>query len=75
MKKTINYYYRGEVERGTGGPGYQWHRGYSENNADGSPLYPWMTTRECVADAKARGAHAQFISDTTPAMFEPEIVQ
>jgi len=55
---TIIYYYRGQVERGTGGPGYRWHAGYSENAADGSALYPWMTHRECRIDAAKRGARA-----------------
>lgn len=68
MKKTISYYYRGEVERGTGEPGYRWHRGYSPNSEDGKPTYPWMTQKECIADAKAQGASAQFISDSTPPM-------
>ena len=72
MKATINYYYRGDVERGTGN-GYRWHRGYSENSEDGKPLYPWMTQRECIADAKAKDAQAQFVSDTMPPVFEPEV--
>lgn len=57
--KTITYFYRGGVERGTG-KGYQWRNGYSENSADGSVVYPWMTRRECEADARTRGAVAKF---------------
>jgi len=58
-RKTIVYYFRGNVERGTGKPiPYRWHAGYSENSADGSVLYPWMTYTECLADARKRGARA-----------------
>lgn len=56
---TITYHYRGGVERGTGS-GYRWHDGYSENSPDGSITYPWMTTRECQADARTRNAKAIF---------------
>lgn len=55
----IVYYYRGQVERGTGKPGYRWHNGYSENSADGSPLHPWLTAQECKDDARRRGARAK----------------
>jgi hypothetical protein len=50
---------RGGVEQGTGS-GYAWSNGYSDNSADGSPTYPWMTRRECQADARMRGAVAVF---------------
>lgn len=56
---TIVYHYRGGIERGTG-TSYEWRNGYSENNEDGSVTYPWMTVRECQADARARGAKASF---------------
>lgn len=56
----IVYHYRGTVERGNGKPGYDQHAGYSENAADGSATFPWMTRRECQADARARGAVADF---------------
>lgn len=62
MKKTITYTYRGQVERGNGKPGYDWHRGYSETTESGGILCPWMTRAECIADAKGRGAVAQFYS-------------
>jgi len=65
----INYIYRGEVERGTGGPGYRWHPGYSEDSEDGKPLYPWMTIAECRQDAKARGAKAAFLVDPKRRVF------
>jgi hypothetical protein len=65
--KTITYYYRGCIERGNGKPGYDWHNGYSENNAEGSALYPWNTRRECQAEARAQGATAQFIDPRTGA--------
>lgn len=58
--KTITYYYRGGVERGNGKPGYDWHDGYSPNNEQGQMTAPWMTYRECQADAKAKGATAKF---------------
>lgn len=60
MKPAICYVYRGQVERGTGEPGYAWHPGYSEDNAEGQPTAPWMTMDECRADAKARGCRATF---------------
>lgn len=28
-KPIIEYHYRGQVERGNGKPGYDWHNGYS----------------------------------------------
>lgn len=40
--------------------GYRWHSGYSETPADGGVCYPWMTHRECQAEAKAKGAFARF---------------
>jgi hypothetical protein len=58
--KTVTYFYRGKVERGNGKPGYDWHNGYSETAADGSVTYPWLTRRECIADAQSQGAKAQF---------------
>jgi hypothetical protein len=58
--KTITYAYRGLVERGNGKPGYTWYQGYSETAPDGSITYPWLTYRECIADAKAQGARATF---------------
>lgn len=61
--KTIQYFYRGEVERGTGEPGYRWHPGYSANSEDGKPLYPWMTIAECRAEAKSRSFKPQFLVD------------
>ena len=61
---AINYHYRGRIERGNGKPGYNWHPGYSETTADGGECSPWMTRRECLADARTRGAKAVFfISD------------
>lgn len=57
---TITYYYRGDIERGNGAPGYSWVRGYSENSADGGATYPLMSSRECREDAKLKGAIAVF---------------
>ena len=57
--QIIIYYYRGGVQRGTGN-GYEWRDGYSEAGPAGAILYPWMTARECQADARKRNAVAQF---------------
>lgn len=64
MKSTITYYYRGTVERGRptrGRPGYKVFDGYSENSESGGVSYPWLTYRECQAEAKARGCRAVFV--------------
>lgn len=58
MKKTITYYYRGQIERGKN---YRWCEGYSENGETGRPLYPWSTKRECQREAKALGCKAVFV--------------
>jgi len=60
--QIIIYYYRGDVERGTG-CGYAWRPGYSENTPDGAITYPWMTVRECQDDARKRGAIAKFATE------------
>ena len=73
LKKTIIYIYRGRIVGGTGG-GYRWHDGYSENNADDLPLYPWLTRRECQQDAKRQGGKAVF-SGPGAKRFEPEVKQ
>jgi hypothetical protein len=54
----ITYIYRGDIERP---PNYSWYPGYSEDSAEGWVTYPWMTSRECKADAKSRGATAEFV--------------
>lgn len=60
-RKQITYYYRGEVERGTGGPRYGWHPAWSPNGEDGKgETFPWMTRKECLLDAKAQDATAIF---------------
>lgn len=62
MKKPeMTFYYRGHIEQGTGRPGYAWRDGYSRNSADGRPLYPWSTYRECQREAAAAGCRAIFI--------------
>ena len=67
-KPTIEYTYRGNVERGRPRktargwrPSYRWFAGYSESTADGAESQPGMTYRECQADARARGARAVFV--------------
>jgi hypothetical protein len=66
MKRpAITYVYRGDIERGTGGPGYAWHPGYSEH-VEGGAWYPWMTRAECQCDARARGAVARFHDNRRP---------
>jgi hypothetical protein len=59
MPKIITYFYRGQIERGTGN-GYEWRNGYSADSADGLPTYPWLTRRECQHDARTQGAIARF---------------
>lgn len=59
--KTMTFYYRGRVERGTGGPGYAWREGYSENGPNGEQTQPWNTYRECQAIARSVGARAVFV--------------
>jgi hypothetical protein len=58
-KQKIIYTYRGGVERGVGGS-YVWRNGYSESGINGEVYYPWMTKKECIHDAKVRGAVAVF---------------
>lgn len=54
---VIIYTRRGRVERGSR---YKWHEAYSATTPEGYVLYPWMTRRECRADAKTKGARAVF---------------
>ena len=54
------YWHRGPIEVGTGAPGYRWVDGYSENNPEGAPLYPWATKQVCRDAAKADGCRAVF---------------
>lgn len=63
MKKpTITFYYRGQVERlSLRSRRSPWRDAYSEQGAYGGPSYPWMTYRECQAEAKARGCRAVFV--------------
>jgi len=61
---TITYYYRGDVERGTGA-GYRWTRGYSAVGEGGGGLYPWSTKAECRDEAEAEGKRAVFVEDWT----------
>lgn len=55
---TIRYHYRGLV-RGTRSG---WIEGFSEGER-ATICYPWMTRRQCQADAKARGGQAAFYRD------------
>lgn len=59
-RDRITYVYRGQIEVGTGEPGYKWVPGYSESMPDGSVPYPLMCQRDCRHDAKVRGAVAIF---------------
>jgi hypothetical protein len=59
-RKVVTYVYRGRVERGVGNGRYADRDGYSETGPGGGVTYPWMTYRECQADARARGAVARF---------------
>lgn len=59
--KTITYKRRGWIERGAK---YTWVEGYSADSAEGNPLYPWMTKKECRKDASSQGAFAVFTETT-----------
>lgn len=61
MKRPeIQYHYRGRDERiSQFGTRCRWVETYSEQGEHG-PVYPWMSRRECQADAKRRGARAVF---------------
>lgn len=63
---TITYFYRGPIERSR-----RWCYGYSANGPGGGTLYPWMTKRECYADARAQGCQAVFVRDLTTAKPSP----
>lgn len=60
---TITYVHRGPIERlSRRGKrlSYRWTDGYSETGPNGVS-YPWMTRRECQADARTREAKAKFV--------------
>jgi len=57
-KQTINYYYRGLIERPSG-----WYEGYSTISNNGGIIYPWQTKRECQSEAKAQKHKAVFIKE------------
>lgn len=58
-KPTVTYYLRGTVERGRD---YHLLPAYSEQGEYGD-VQPWMTYRECYADAKSQGARAIIIKE------------
>lgn len=62
MKTVIEYFFRGIVERSAGHGRYYTTSGYSAVGPNGGELQPWMTYRECQADAKAQGAKARFVN-------------
>jgi len=63
--RTLLYTHRGPIERPCRGrrgrPSYRWTDGFSETSPNGGVTYPWMTRRECQADARAQGAKAKFV--------------
>lgn len=59
-RETRNYYYRGQIERGTG-HGYRLVNGFSAGEG-GTIEYPWMTRRECQVQAKSDGYTAVFVA-------------
>jgi len=61
----IKYFRRGNIEHATGNMGrpYRWAVGYSETSPNGGTVFPWMTRRECCADAAMRGGTATFPDD------------
>ena len=64
-KELVFFYYRGSIERVSGKPmHYRWFNGYSERAPDGGVLYPWMTKKECMAEARGAGFRAVFIEET-----------
>jgi hypothetical protein len=62
-RKVVVYVHRGTVERYRNGR-CGIYEAYSETSAQGGTLYPWMTYRECQADARARGVVARFSKPT-----------
>ena len=66
-RRRIDYFYRGQIERFRMSDRGRnpWQDGYSENGQNGMALYPWLTYRECQADAKARDGRAVFHRETT----------
>ena len=65
VRQVVTYVLRGTVERVRARPGrvgtYETRPGYSETSPDGCVSFPWMTYRECQADARSRGAVARFV--------------
>ena len=59
-KQTSIYTYRGQIERRTA-TRIEWRTGYSAISEDGNVIYPFMTKRECQADAKAQCKRAVFV--------------
>lgn len=62
----ITYHYRGPIERLVRDSHRRSMRftivdGFSADGPTGGVLYPWMTKRECVADAAAQGERARFV--------------
>ena len=63
-KPIIVYHLRGSIEKWTSRRTYVRANGYSETTEEGNVLYPWMFHKECLADAKRRGATATFVCTT-----------
>ena len=70
MKREPTIYtFRGSIERPSTRhrrPSYRLFDGYSATTEDGAVLYPWMTKRECRAEAKADGKRAVFVQNLAP---------
>jgi hypothetical protein len=56
QKPTINYHYRGLIERSSG-----WCEGYSTTGLNGGIIYPWQTKKECQSEAKDQKKKAVFV--------------
>jgi len=68
--KTIDYFYRGPVERPyltkRGRSAYRRIEGWTSRGPGGGDLYPWLTRHECRLDAEMKGARARFIHGDQP---------
>jgi hypothetical protein len=53
------FYYRGPISLG---PRIRLRAGYSANDANGNPEFPWQTKIECRRDAQRHGERAVFLS-------------
>lgn len=61
LPKTRHYFFAGDIEVGTGKPGYRWAPGFSFINSEtGNMTYPWVTKRDAQREARIDGCKAVF---------------